>query len=474
MKKLLIFINCLILVTISLVTPVFAEDDDTKIKTYGESYLIDKVDYETEIALLVNVDTDTVVYSKNADKITAPASLTKIVTALVALEECDDLQTVITCSYDAIHSLDGTGSSVAGLIVDEKVTLEMLLYCLFLPSANDAAAVIAEHFGGGDVQVFVDKMNSLVNELGCENTYFANPHGLDDESVNGFIADTQNRTTASDMYLIAKKALENDTIVLMSSKYGKTMPKTNKSDIRYLYNTNPLLNDVTPYFYDGAIGLKTGTTDKAGCCLISSATKDGYTFISIAMRGRDDYYYKEANLSNANTAFLMCRYMLRWAFSNMKMKTIADSNYILAEAGVKFGRGSDYVGLVSKEPVNAVVHKELSIDDLTVQLDNSFEKEIDAPVEKGDVVTKASLMYEGVKIADIELVAYQTVKKNHLWAAFSWLEDVASSKYFFIITTILVVAILILLKGTKNKRKRKKRRKNQINVVKDYSNLARK
>ncbi len=473
MKKLLILIFCLILSISSFSSVAFAAGDEG-VKTNGTGYYIEETTFDTEIALLVNADTDTVVYSKNADKITAPASLTKIVTALVALDECDDLQKKITCSYDAVHSLDGTGSSVAGLIADETTTFEMLLYCLFLPSANDAAAVLAEHFGGGDTQKFVNKMNDYVAALGCKDTYFANPHGLDDESVVGFDSETQNRTTANDMYLIAKKALQNDTIKFMSSKYGKTMPATNKSDVRYLYNTNPLLNDVSPYYYEGAIGLKTGTTDKAGCCLISSATKDGYTFISIAMKGTYDYYYEPANLNEANTAFLMCRRMLQWAFANVKMKTLADESYVLAEAGVKYGRGSDYVGLVPANPINAVVHKDIAIDDLTVKLPDSFVAELDAPVEKGQIVTTASLMYNDVKIADVELVAVQTVKKNYLWAAFNWVESIASSKYFFVILTIIVVVILVLLRGTKNKRKKKKRLKSQINVVKDYSNLAHK
>lgn len=475
MKKILIFINCLILITLTLLVPVSATEDDDKIKTYGEGYLLPKQGYETEIALLVNSDTDTVIFSKNADKITAPASLTKIVTAMVALNECKDLQKVIKCSYNAIHSLDGTGSSVAGLFVDEEITLEMLLYCLLLPSANDAAAVIAEHFGGGDTQVFVDKMNALVKSLGCKNTYFANAHGLDDESVKGYEAATQNRTTARDMYLIAKEALKNDTIVAMSSKYGKTIPATNKSEVRYRYNTNPLLNDVSPYYYKGAVGLKTGTTDKAGCCLISSATKDGYTYISIAMRGVDDYYYKADDgtvIEQANTAFLMCRYMLGWAFSNMKMKVITDENYVLSEAAVKFGRGSDYVGLVTDKTVNAIVHNTLGMEDFTVVLDKSFSKELDAPVKKGDVITTASIMYESVVIAEVELVAFQTIKKNYLWAAFSWMDSVA--KFAFLIILVLGVTIVLLLFSTRKKRAQKKRRKNQPTVIKDYSNLSRK
>jgi D-alanyl-D-alanine carboxypeptidase len=192
------------------------------------------------------------------------------------------------------------------------------------------------------------------------------------------------------------------------------------------------------------------------------------------MKGTYDYYYEPANLNQANTAFLMCRHLLEWAFSNVKMKTLADESYVLAEAGVKYGRGSDYVGLVPSKPINAVVHKDITIDDMTIKLPEDFVAELDAPVEKGQIVTMASLMYDDVKIADVELVAVQTVKKNYLWAAFNWVEKIASSKYFFVILTFIIVVILVLLGAGKKKRKKKKRLKNQINVVKDYSNLAHK
>ena len=467
MKKLLILINCLILL-FSFCTPAFAAEED-KVKTKGACYDIEAPDYETGIALLVNADTDTVIYSKNADKITAPASLTKIVTALVVLNECNDLQKKITCSYEAIHSLDGTGSSVAGLLADEKTTLEMLLYCLFLPSANDAAAVLAEEFGDGKPESFVAKMNAFVQELGCQNTHFANPHGLDDESVKGFESDTQNRTTASDMYLIAKKALSNETIVKISSKYGKTMPKTNKSDIRYLYNTNPLLNSYSEYYYEEAIGLKTGTTDKAGACLISSATKDGYTYISIAMKGETERIIDGVPY---NTAFLMCRYMLRWAFDNIKMKVLADDSYVMSEVGVEFGRGADYVGLVPKASVTSIIHEDLTIDDLTLKLSDNFPETVDSPIEKGATVGKAQLMYKNVVVADVELVAFQSVKKNYLWAMFNWIEGIATSKVFIFIVAIIVIVLIVLWFGTKNQRQRKKRRKQRVEIVKDYSKLA--
>ena len=183
MKKFFIFIFCFILIIPFGVLGLAA--DGEQVKTVNGFYDIEAPKYTPDIALLVNADTDTVIFSKNADKVTAPASLVKIVTAMVALKKTSDLNTKITCSEKAIESLSGTYSTVMGLKAGEVTTLEMLLYGMFLPSANDAAAVIADHFGKGDQQKFVDEMNEYVKGLGCKNTHFANAHGLDAESVKG-------------------------------------------------------------------------------------------------------------------------------------------------------------------------------------------------------------------------------------------------------------------------------------------------
>lgn len=468
MKKLLIFILSLLFVLPYCSLIAFAEEDT--VATTNGYYDIEAPEYEPNIALLVNSDTDTIIYAKNAYEVTAPASLTKIVTGLVVLSKCSDLQTEITCSQAAVDSLLGTDSSVIGLVGGETTTLEMLLYCIFLPSANDAAAVLAEHFGDGDPQNFVDDMNEYVQSLGCTNTHFANPHGLDDESVEGYDSDTQNRTTAYDMYLISKAALQNDIIATISSTYGKTMPANNMSEEKYLYNTNPLLNEYSPYYFGEEIcGLKTGTTDKAGSCLITSATKNGYTYIAIAMGGSFDYF---VDGMPSNTAFLMCRYMLNWAFENIKMKVLADINYVMGEVKVEYGRGVDYVALVPQEKISSVVHENIDINDMTVVMAEGFPTTVKAPVKKGDVVGTAYLMYGDVKIADIQLVAQQDVKRNHLWAAFSWLEKLVKSK-IFIVFAIIIVIILIFLFITKNKRRvKKERKKSRIDIVKDYSKLA--
>ena len=448
MKKSLIFINCLILL-LSLFTNVAYAKSDSSV------YDIEAPEYESEIALLVNVDTDTVIYAKNADKITAPASLTKIVTALVVLDKGDPLSKKITCSKKAVDSILGTGSSIAGLYAGEKTTIEMLLYCLFLPSANDAAAVLAYHYGEGDEQKFVNDMNEYVEKLGCKNTHFSNPHGLDDESTKGFESDKQSRTTANDMYIIAKHALKNETIKKISSKYGKTMPKTNKSDVRYLYNTNPLLNDYSYYYYPGAIGLKTGTTDKAGTCLISSATKNGYTYISIAMKGVNNYYLDG---EGRNTAYLTCRYMLKWAFQNMEMKVLADTERVLGEVQVKFGRGYDYVSLVPSEPIKVVVLKDVGIDDIVVSYPSSFPEQVKAPVEEGEEIGKAQLLYGDVVITEVMLVAGHTVKKNYIWAMFNWVVTLVKSPAFYVALIVLALLLCMFFTTTKKQRKQKRRK----------------
>lgn len=467
MKKLLIFILCFLFISPYCTLALAA--DENSVKTSGGYYNIEAPEYATEIALLVNTDTDTVIYGKNEDKLTSPASFVKIVTAMVALSKCDNLQTKITCSKKAVQSLLGTYSTVIDLEAGEVTTLEMLLYAMFLPSANDAAQVIAYHFGNGDPRNFVDDMNEYVQKLGCKNTHFANATGFDDDSVKGFTSDTQNRTTASDMYLIAKAALKNDVIVRISSKYGKTMPETNKSDERELYNTNPLINNYSSYYYENAIGLKTGSSEKSGACVVTSATKDGYTYIAIAMKGKTNY---AMDGDTWNTSCLMCRYMLRWAFDNITMRVIADTSYNLGEMPVAYGQGSDYVAMVPEKDVSAIIHTDINVDDLTVKFSNDFPEKIKAPVKQGEVIGKAKLMYKGVVVSKVTLVAQQDVKKNHIWAMFGWVEKLLSSKLFVAIVIIIIVALIIYLVLTNKKRKNKKRRKNRVEIVKDYSKLA--
>lgn len=254
MKKAVIFLLTLIIFVSSL-TPLtcFAEYND-------------QLNIRADIACMIFMDNDEEVFNKNYNKRTAPASLTKIMTALVALENCEDLSLPVTISQYAIDSLVGTDSSTAGLVPGETVTMYDLLNCLLVKSANEAAIAIAEYVGGS-VPAFLEMMNKKAKELGCKDTNYVNVHGLDQEG---------HYTTAHDLYLICKEAMKNPTFEKIVGQTSYTLPKTNMSEERVLPATNFMMNsNYTDCYLSYVTGIKTGTTDDAGRCIITKASKNG-------------------------------------------------------------------------------------------------------------------------------------------------------------------------------------------------------
>ena len=156
------------------------------------------LDTKADIVLLISLDNGAVIFDKNADKRTAPASLTKITTAILTIENCQNLDEVITIKQSSINAISGTNSSTAGLLPGEEISIRNLLYCMMVKSANEAAVVLADYIGGGSVANFVKMMNDFVMDIGCADTHFVNPHGLDADG---------HYTTANDLALITKHAL---------------------------------------------------------------------------------------------------------------------------------------------------------------------------------------------------------------------------------------------------------------------------
>ena len=207
-------------------------------------------------------------YTKNADTRLPMASTTKIMTALVAIENAD-LDKSVSISDDAI----GTEGSSLYLKRGESMTMRELLMGLMLRSANDAAAAIAYEISGS-IEAFAEKMNEKAYQIGALNTNFTNPHGLDDSS---------HYTTAKDLAIIAAEALRNETFLnIVSTK--KYIIKNSDGEARLLTNHNKLLN-----LYDGAIGVKTGFTKKSGRCLVGAAERDGTRLISVTINAPDDW-----------------------------------------------------------------------------------------------------------------------------------------------------------------------------------------
>ena len=172
--------------------------------------------------ILVNLDTEAVVYEKNADLRLEPASTTKIMTYIIAAEHISDLEgTMITAKKEVLDRLDGTGSSTMGLQDDETLSAMDLLHGLMIRSGNDASLVLADYVCNGDINQFVEMMNQKAQELGCQDTHFTNPHGLHDEN---------HYTTARDLYLITKYAMTLPNFMEISSKVSYVLPATNKQE----------------------------------------------------------------------------------------------------------------------------------------------------------------------------------------------------------------------------------------------------
>ncbi len=298
-------------------------------------------------AVLMEAESGNVVFGQNQNARLSMASTTKIMTALVALEQLP-LETVVTVTPESV----GVEGSSIYLVEGEKLTLEQLLYALLLESANDAAVAIAIAVAGS-VEDFAALMNEKADELGLTNTHFVNPHGLDDED---------HYTTAKELALIARAALCNPVFREICATKRKTIPLHENEGVRLLLNHNKLLDA-----YDGCIGVKTGFTKKTGRCLVSAAERDGVTLIAVTLGAPDDW--------RDHTA------MLDYGFSMYESVTLCEPAFFSAPLWAVNGV-QDYVMVENTETLTVVLRKDHGAVRCLVELPR-FEF---APIRNGQTV----------------------------------------------------------------------------------------
>ena len=305
-KKLVCFLS--VVLTVWLLLPQGA---------FAASFQID-FDTACDALQLVNLDTGTVVYEKNADKRREPASTTKIMTYIVVYENVEDPDnTTVTISEKIRDELLGTGSSLSGIEVGDVLTVKQLLYCMMIPSGNDAALALADFVGGGDVQKFVDMMNEKAAELGCTNTHFMNPHGLHDD---------EHYTTARDLAIITQYAMmlpDFMDITDTTNIYYKPYGGPDAEEKRLLVTTNRLIHkNLDPqYYYQYAQGIKTGSHDQAGYCLVSTATKNGMSYLCVALGAPS--VDESGNRISEHGECTDSMNLYEWAFGNLGFRTLA-------------------------------------------------------------------------------------------------------------------------------------------------------
>ena len=337
----------------------------------------DKMQLPPEIVgqagLVMDVLTGKVLYEKNAHSPFEPASTTKIMTAILALEK-GNLSDIVVTSEEPPR-VDG---SRIYLEEGEKLTLEQMLYGMILNSGNDAAVAIAEHIGG-DIESFVKMMNAKAREIGAYHTTFVNPSGLPDEG---------HLTTAYDLALISRYALLNlpKFRKIVSTKTLEIPWQAEEWD-RQLINLNKLL-----WNYEGADGVKTGYTSTAGRTLVASATRDGWQLISVVLKS-------DANIWSDSMA------LLDYGFENFEIKNLVGKNSDVAEEDVKYG---DPVKLVTKDGLTSVVKK----NDLPISKKLVINQDIKAPVSKGEVLGQL-IFYQGEEqLGSVNLIAANDVKRK--------------------------------------------------------------
>ena len=408
----------------------------------ASAYEVTEFEIHAKAGALISLDTGEFLYENNIDQRLYPASITKIMTATVMLESKKfnpDEKIAMTAS--ALKLVLGTGSVVSNLRAGEEITQKDLLYYLLMSSAGDCAYLVAEYYGGS-VENFVKLMNKKAAELGLTSTCYENPVGLHHES---------NYTTVRDIYTLASYAMQNELFMEVCSSDRYTVPATNFSGERTLTTTNRLQDKNTNYFYKYAHGIKTGFTDEAGRCLVSTASYDGYNYMCILMGC--------PNNANKRYEFYDSAELYRWAFNNFAFKKIADSDEPVCEMPIELSLETDYVSLYFKEPFVTILPKEA--DDSTIVVKTTLnEKSHKAPVKKGQVLGYAEIYYAEKLIGTVDLVAGETIKPSGILVFAHHAKSFFTSTFMkvIIIAIILIVVIFIILCIRLNISKLKKRK----------------
>ena len=370
-------------IIILLLLPVsfsLASDIDTS------DYNPDNLTTNSDSIILMDAKTGNILYSKNAFEKKYPASTTKLMTAILTLENCK-LTDVVTVSHNAIFSIP-IGYSHASLQEGEELTVEELLNVLLIPSANDAAVALAEHIAGS-VENFATMMNNKAKELGCLNTNFINPNGVHDNN---------HYSTAYDLALIGQYAMKFDDILRIAKVTQYTLPKTNKYDEenRIFNTTNGLVNKNEKYYYPNCTGLKTGYTDKSGYCIVATAEKNGVELLEVVLGSE-----------SISDRYEDCIELFDYGFENYSNQNLVSANEIIENIEIAGAtKETKNLDIIAKSNIDVLLKNNIDINSLDRKVE--INENLSAPISEGAVVGKVTYTIDD-KDYSTDLIASSTV-----------------------------------------------------------------
>lgn len=380
----------------------------------------DEPNLNSKAAFLIDNKTNKVLYSKNPDEKMFPASTTKIVTAILVLENCK-LNDIVTATAEGLASIP-EGYVTANISVDEQLTVEQLLELLLIHSANDAANVLAIHVGG-TIANFVNMMNNKVYELNLSNTHFTNTYGLQDNN---------HYTTAHDLATIMQYCLKNSDFRRIAGSSSCSISETNKSGSRFFSSTNELLVPTSSYYYKYVTSGKTGFTTEAGECLVSSAYNNNLELICVVLGG--------SVVDNVSTRFSESKILYEYGFNNFSFKNIANPGDLITQINVANGSYSTAnLDLAFTDSINVLVNNnDLNTSYIpTINLNTN----ISAPISQGDILGTVTYNIDGINYSS-NLIATHNVEKSKL------LEFICIIIMSFVI--LLIILIIFFPKKSKN------------------------
>ena len=419
------------------------------------TYAAENISIKSGAGLLVERSKGKVLFDKNAYEKMYPASTTKILTAIVVLEntKLDDMATV---SKNALETIPN-GYVTCNLQIGEELSVKDLMYALMVKSANDAAVVLAEHVGGS-VEGFSDMMNKKAKEIGCKNTHFVNPNGI--HNANHY-------TTAYDLYLMAEYALSfeyTNEFRDFVSKTSYTLPATNMypAEDRSFTTTNELIkinnnNRKDNYYYKNALGIKTGHTSQAGYCLVSSSSRDNLEFISVILDGGFD----ENGLSERYTETIK---LFNFGYDNFTLTKLKEENNIIDTITVeKATKETATLNLLIKDEITVINDKSTDIDKIEPKIE--LKENIIAPIAKGEVLGTITYVVDDIEYKS-ELLAEHDVEKFDIT-----FELIVTGVFLLIIGFLLLVSRELSSRNYKKKKRKPVKKTRPKNSNNPYKNI---
>jgi D-alanyl-D-alanine carboxypeptidase (penicillin-binding protein 5/6) len=432
MKKII----SLILVILYLFT--FSANAFASLNTENTTSQAEALNLDAQAAILMDATTGEIIYSKNINDKHYPASITKLMTVLLCLENCEK-DDIVTFSDNAIYSIE-PGSSHIAIMPGEKLTVEQCLYGIMLQSANEVSNGIAEHVDG-TIEKFCQHMTQRAKELGAQNTNFVNANGLHDEN---------HYTSAYDMALIAKELLKFPYFKeIMASTYYEIPPTNLQSETRYLHGQNQLLKSSSIFYYEYCEGGKTGFTNEAGNTLVAYAKKGDTELISVVLQSTGYGEYTDTTA------------LFDYGFNNYETRQLSNQGTLLGTVNIFENENDndpfDTINAVTKENIYATIPLEYKSSNIETNLD--LNDKIFGNVAKGDVIGSVEYTLDGNVIASAELISDKTVtlpEKIHL-------KDIlpVNFKIIGIILAIIIVCFIIasyIYKKAQKAKRRKRRR----------------